>query len=218
MAILYLLVQVLFYMKLIEFHSFWNYVNNQISGSDFFFRGVKGLFFYKGFLYMTVGLIFWIFVDYKRGSLLAISIITLAVILAGSRGFIIIFCLLFALYYGLPLLLKLNLKVILMSLVGLVIVFHFFMNVELGDKKLSDGIRIQQIEEVLQRVDVISLFGGHGFGVGVPVRPVHMEIAFLEVFHKQGLLGLLMWGILFLFIYNQYKENCNFKSIRKAFF
>ena len=60
MALVYIFIQILFYFGKIDFLAFYDYVNNQISKSDFFFRGTKGLFFYKGFLYMIVGLIFWI--------------------------------------------------------------------------------------------------------------------------------------------------------------
>jgi hypothetical protein len=88
----------------------------------------------------------------------------------------------------------------------------------LGDKSDSDRIRIVNFYEVIDRVNPASLLIGHGFGYGVPSRPIHMEISYLEIFHKQGLIGLLFWLILFFYIIIQYfKININYKYIAMPF-
>ena len=218
MALIYLFIQVLFYFHKVEFHSFWRYVNYEVSGSDFFFRGTTGLFFYKGFVYMIVGLIFWIHSPRSRKKIFPILIISTAMILTGTRGFVIMFGLLYAIFYGLPYLLKLNLKMLLLGVLGLICSLNMFRNINIGNKGLSDSVRILQLEQVLERISPITLLIGHGFGNGVPVRKVHFEIGYLEVFHKQGLLGLVLWTILIVFIYNQYIKNKNFMGIRKALY
>lgn len=218
MAITYILIQVLFIFGKIDFFSFYEYANTQISPSDFIFRGTGGLFFYKGFLYMIVGLIFWIHSSNSKRKGLAILIIISAMILTGTRGFILMFGLLYALFYGVPLLLKMNLKIIILASFLILGSVYFFGNFELGDKNLSDSIRVQQLVQVAEMINPLSFFIGHGFGVGVPIRPVHMEIGYLETFHKQGILGLMLWGLFLLLLYNAYVKRKNFTEIRKSFF
>ncbi|MCZ6520041.1 MAG: hypothetical protein O6848_00915, partial [Bacteroidetes bacterium] len=76
----------------------------------------------------------------------------------------------------------------------------------LGDKNWSDIIRRRQIQQVIERISIPSFFIGHGFGMGIPVRKIHMEIAYLEIFHKQGLFGLVFWLILFFVIIHHYRQ------------
>ncbi len=74
----------------------------------------------------------------------------------------------------------------------------------LGDRLESDNIRRKQFHQVLERVSLESAFVGHGFGIGVPVRPVHMEVAYLEIFHKQGIIGIGFWAFIFIWICRKY--------------
>ncbi len=218
MAVAYILIQLLFFLGKIDFLPFYEYANTQISPSDFSFRGTEGLFFYKGFMYMVVGLIFWIHTGTSKWKGTAILIITVAMILTGTRGFILMFGFLYVLYYGIPLLLKPNVKMLVLAAVLIFGSIYFFENREIGDKDLSDSIRVQQFVQVVERIDPISFFVGHGFGVGVPIRQVHMEIGYLEAFHKQGILGLCLWGFFFIVLYNAYTREKNSPDIRKAFF
>ena len=87
----------------------------------------------------------------------------------------------------------------------------------LGDRNYSDEGRLQQIKEVATQVTFGSALWGHGFGNGVTSRPVHMEISYLEILHKQGLPGLALWaGLLWLLItkYNAAQPG----GLRDAFF
>jgi len=89
----------------------------------------------------------------------------------------------------------------------------------IGDKSTSDNIRVVQLRQVGQMVNPMSVFIGHGFGVGVPIRPGHMEIMYLEIFHKQGLLGLAFWFFILtyiLFKYNRYRTYCKKMKIESA--
>jgi hypothetical protein len=49
-------------------------------------------------------------------------------------------------------------------------------------------------------VTPISVVIGHGFGEGVPIRDNHFEINYLEIFHKQGFIGLVFWFSLMFYI------------------
>lgn len=218
MAMAYIIIQLLFYLNLIHFTWFYQYTYTQISASDFIFRGTSGLFFYKGFAYMVVGLIFWIHSSKSFGKSIAIVLLTVAMILTGTRGVILVFGMLYALFYGVPLLLRLNVKMLILSALLVFGSIYFFANRDIGNKELSDSIRVDQTVQVVQDIDFISFFIGHGFGIGVPIRPVHMEIGYLEVFHKQGILGLSLWGLLFFSLYKTYVQQHNLEHIRKAFF
>ena len=218
MALTYVGLQIFFYLGQLQFHPFYNYVNTQISATDFIFRGTQGLFFYKGFMYMVVGLIFWIHSTDSKLKALAIFIIMIAMIFSGTRGFILMFGFVYALFYGVPLLLRLNIKTLILASVLVFGSVFFFGSQDIGDKEVSDSARVQQVVQVVQDIDPVSFFVGHGFGNGVPVRPIHMEIGYLEVFHKQGIIGLCFWGLFFIVLYNAYVRKRNFPAIRKAFF
>ncbi|MET6989542.1 hypothetical protein [Sediminicola arcticus] len=217
-ALVYIFIQILFYFNKLDFSVFYSYVNTEISSSDFFFRGESGLFFYKGFFFMVVGLIFWIHCSNSNKKLVPIITIIIAMILSGTRGFIVIFGLIYALYYGIPLLLRLNLKILFLTTVVLLLSLNFFSNADMGNKVISDSVRFLQIEQVFKKINPVSFLIGHGFGIGVPIREVHFEIAYLEVFHKQGVIGLFLWIIFFIVLYNEFKMERNQYEIRKAFF
>jgi len=78
----------------------------------------------------------------------------------------------------------------------------------LGDKAPSDEGRIVLFKQVMSALTPLSLFVGHGFGIGIAEKPVHMEISYLEILHKQGLLGLLFWFMLFVLTVRMYFRAC----------
>ena len=172
MALTYVIVQIFFFFGKIDWFWFYTYANTKISPSDFIFRGYDGLFFYKGFLYMVVGLIFWIHTSTSKRKALPILIITIAMILTGTRGFILMFGFIYLLFYGIPLLLKLNIKILILTAIFIFGSIYFFATRDIGDKDYSDSVRISQLIEVARDIDPISFFIGHGFGNGVPIRPV----------------------------------------------
>jgi len=72
------------------------------------------------------------------------------------------------------------------------------------DKLDSDYIRMETLEQVIDATSPLSLAIGNGLGVGVQNRPVHMEVAYLEMFHKQGLVGLLWITSVFAVLCTRY--------------
>ena len=115
--------------------------------------------------------------------------------------------------------------VILGVMILIPITFKNFYSTTLGNKQESVDIRKQQFdqvsaqifnkkkttniskiienEEVVKTPKKFNFILGKGFGIGVPIRPVHMELTYLEIFFKQGILGLSFWIFIFCYcIYN----------------
>jgi len=73
-------------------------------------------------------------------------------------------------------------------------------------KKESDAVRTETVYQVVNHITPLSIILGNGLGVGVEAKPAHMENSYLEIFHKQGALGLLWWGSLFILLFTRYKK------------
>jgi hypothetical protein len=169
---------------------------------EFFFRG-EFTFFYKGFLYICVGLIF--FATSEKINKLLIFVLVLSVILTFTRGFLVALMMTYVFY--LIFIKKSALKLILLTLLLTIIaaLLWEFIYAKM-DRSSSDSARFRQIEEVMNDVTPVSALIGHGFGNGVPSRPERMEIVFLEVFHKQGLIGLLFWSLVMVLSWFLYRK------------
>ncbi len=195
-ALIYLLTIAMLYFGKIDFGTFYS---NQEKYGEVIFRN-DTLFFYKGFLYLCIGFFFYLFTNskYKFISLLFLYI---CIILTLTRGFIIFttaLLLFFLLFIYKNKLLKFFIIIsgLIMTVIAIPILFD-----ALGDKSDSDSMRYVQIEQVISSVNPISLIFGHGFGIGIEIRPIHMELSFLEIFHKQGLIGIVFWICVFSHIF-----------------
>jgi hypothetical protein len=88
----------------------------------------------------------------------------------------------------------------------------------LGDRKFSDNERKQQFIQVANAATLPTAVWGHGFGTGVESRPVHMEISYLEIFHKQGIIGIACWIIILFSLVKSYKSLPSKSGMSNAFF
>jgi O-antigen ligase len=183
------------------------------------FRGENGLFFYKGFLYLNIAFFFY-YLDSSKRSLIISIFIAATILLTLTRGFILSLGISMFLYY---VFLNGNLvKKILFLLLTLLIVVLYLMYImpNLGDRSISNTDRIIQMKQVFESTTLFTSLIGHGFGIGVPIRPGHMEISYLEIFHKQGLFGLSFWILLFVFIVFYYSKirTSEHRYVADAFF
>ena len=213
LAVLYILVILLLLFGKIDFASFYEKQNDI---GEIMFRN-DSLFIYKGFLYLCIGFFFYLFSDKWYAKLILIFLF-FSIVLTLTRGFIL-FTALIAVYYVFFINRNILVK-ICMSIIGLIVIIALPFFIEsLGDKSGSDSARFVQINQVLADVNPVSFFIGHGFGIGVPVRPRGMEISFLEIFHKQGLLGLTFWFAIFTYIFLMYYniKNKEYKKIAIPF-
>jgi hypothetical protein len=219
MAIPFIVVLLLMNTGLLPFLDFWRIA---MATEEFFFRG-EITFFYKGFLYLCIGFIFLIEGQAKKWQ---IAIVAFAIILTITRGFWVALLLTYGgylLFFSGRNLRRVALgSGLVVSAVIIVVFGNYFISAVsktidrevpvtttehapadpkpylLGDRTHSDNERIRQINDVADRVTPVSAIIGHGLGQGIPTRPIHMEISYLEIFHKQGILGLVCWLLIFL--------------------
>lgn len=211
MAIVYIGYLVIIKMLgIITFGETYDMTENQ---SDFMFRGKTGEFFYKGFIYLTIGLIFWI----SKKKLIPILIISIAILYTLTRGFYIIsFIGIFIYYYSKSSQHK-KIAIIFTALLSLFVIFIIYKNLQLEDRDSGDQIRIITFQQVANSITLISSFVGHGFGIGVDIRPIHMENSYLEIFHKTGIIGLIFWFYV-LYTIIQYYTKVPHKSTPLIYF
>lgn len=191
MSFAYIVVMVCLALGIIRFETLYNLLSAD-SMNDFMFRGENGIFFYKGSLYIAVGLILFAF---QRGRLAKVAMLAaiLGLLATGTRGFFVALAAVIAIH-----ILTANQTFWKKSqhfgeLTVACVILFFLASASLTGKTESDYVRIETWHEVVNAMTPVSVIIGHGFGIGVPERPVHMEIAYMEIFHKQGALGLLWW-------------------------
>lgn len=202
-ALVYLMCYLIMKFKIVPFQSYYSFFSN-LGTREIFFRGQEK-FFYKGFLYMNISFLFYI--NKKKKTIIdkfILLILILAIYLTDTRGFLLalLLCL------GVHILIKEKLyKKIFYFFISIPIVFKTYI---ILFKKISedrgggDQSRLLQISQVMENITIKSLFVGHGYGVGIPERKVHMEIVYLEIFHKQGIVGLVFYLFLLVYIYILY--------------
>jgi hypothetical protein len=172
---------------------------------QFVFRA-EPLFVYKGFLYLCVGFFFF----YLEKSFLSRSLsalLILGIYLTDTRGFLIFTILIPVLYSAFENISNkkfLRVFLFLLAVIGVAMKGVFSTLTTVMSKDESDFIRIQTFREFYERINNTSMFIGHGFGSGVPIRPMHMEISFLEIYHKQGIVGLLFWIVVLIYIVSKF--------------
>lgn len=231
LAVAYLLVLLLWKFNIIYG---WGMYLWALPTEELSFRGNLG-FFYKGFIFLPIGIFFWLQENTYYRKFIWVFLIYLAMLLTFTRGFwLIIFTIhvLYTIFYN-PKNIISWLAIVLMvtSLlsVGLYVsqvpnqnfpeLAEFQQNSretykrkplkdwqrKLGnmfsqgfeDRESSIIDRIIQVGEVIDAATPASIFIGNGLGKGTDSRQVHMEISYLEIFHKQGLMGLAVWFGLF---------------------
>jgi hypothetical protein len=161
-----------------------------IGRGDFMYDGQTFRVFYKGSLYLGVAVILFAF---RRGrwAKIGMCISFIVLLLTATRGFLLAI-LMAALLYVLigPARTRTKMAYAFLILVVGAVSVPVVLGIG-GDKAESNSDRLITVNEVADRVGLVSAVIGHGFGTGVPQRPEHMEITYLEIFHKQGVIGLL---------------------------
>ena len=214
------------FLMAIDIIPFLDFYRITASTDEFFYRG-EYTFFYKGFIYLCIGFIFFHMLHSKE-KWWWLLLLAVAIMLTFTRGLILALCLVYIMHYFNK---RNYFKVAIVTLVSAAILLYgryiystvskslYTITVNetlkskpalsgklLGDREYSDNERKAQILQVVDSVTFISALIGHGFGNGVSSRPVHMEISYLEIFHKQGISGILCWGFIFSCLVVSYRN------------
>lgn len=162
--------------------------------------------FYKGIIFLNIGFIFSALKKQNKRMIFYFILICLSQTRGFFIGLILVFFIKFFIIEKMT-----NIKILKALSTFLIIIFlgSFFYDkiIYIFSKPVSDIDRIIQIHQVIERIDYKSFLIGHGFGIGVPIRPIHFEISYLEIFHKQGILGLLFWMIIIIYQTKIIKRN-----------
>ena len=161
--------------------------------SEFAFRS-ENLFFYKGFLYLGIAVVFFVSVESPHSRLFALLILT-AMALTLTRGFILSTSL------ALATMLIAQKRWKLVALVGLAFaaaaffVWIYVPSVEEGldaQREISNLQRLDDFAYIIDRLDVQTVLSGQGLGVPVGDR-INIENTFLWALWRLGLPGVLFW-------------------------
>ena len=196
LSVIYLIYVILIKCGIVDFSVIYLFAGEM---SDITFRTENGELFYKGFIFLPIGFLFF----WNERKYLYSIILLVAIYFTQTRGFYIITIFGLFLYYCFTYKMKLsNIFIGLFSLIIILFLIDYFGLFEVNERR-DDGdmIRILTFQQVIDNMTPFSVIFGHGFGKGVPIREVHMEMSYLEIFHKQGIIGLFMLAYLFFKIY-----------------
>lgn len=216
LAISFISILILLFYGYVDFSTIYTLLSSE--ANDFMVNdGEKIRIFYKGFLYLNIAFIFYVYSNDKYKALI-LFFLFLSILLTFTRGYLLALVLSFIFISIIEFKQKKSFYILLTIFIGVAILLPFYVNF-IGERDTSNSMRILQIKEVFDSVTITSFFIGHGYGIGVPTRPNGMEITFLEIFHKQGSLGLFLWmGFLFYLIYNYLNiKNLAYKKMFKPF-
>jgi hypothetical protein len=185
-----------------------------MQSDEFLGRGIG--FWYKGFLYMCIGIFFFGSLKNSWVKILSQIAIFFALIFTFVRGFIIALLgtdIFFNFFY------KSKLRSAIIIVLGVLAFAYLSAALEEAsfNRDQSNLVRVEQFHQVMSAVTPVSFFIGHGFGKGVLVRENHMEINYLEIFHKEGIIGLLFWLFLLAYVIFIYTNINRFNSENEIF-
>ena len=195
MATCYLFVVIGLITNVINYTYFSYWGNNT---GEILFRN-EYFFFYKGFIYLGIGLLFFIAIG-GRWRNISITILSIALVLTLTRGFILstsISCVLF-------ILLKRQIKEIVPTIcicsVAVFLVFVYLPSLDDGfllkNQEISTLTRIDDGYFFIENINLSNLFFGSGFGSFINER-LAIENSFITIFWKFGIVGLIFWWIPF---------------------
>ncbi len=207
MALMYISILIALLVGLTNFQELYMITSKEDYADEIAFRG-EGAIMYKGFAYMCIGFFFFLFEKKSIWKFLSCAVILIAIILTLTRGLIVTIGLITIPYFIYQNIYKrknivLGVMSLLIILISLLYSLPLYLET-LGDKAESDIVRTIQITQVVERIDWNSWLIGHGYGIGVPIGVGHLEITYLEVFHKQGLFGLIYWFSLLVLLFFLY--------------
>lgn len=187
LAIVYLIVVGLVYAHVLPFGILYAAASRS---DEFFFRGQTG-FFYKGFLYLGIGFLFFVLRPRVRDRVIA-AVLLAAIVLTFTRGLLLSTVLVAGaaaiLRHRNPLKKALAVAVLCCVSLGAWPLFQH----RLVDRQAADSMRLNDIATVARQTTPLTVALGRGLGASIGNRP-RIEESYVEIFYKQGIPGLAFW-------------------------
>ncbi|MEM7284239.1 MAG: hypothetical protein AAF438_21760, partial [Pseudomonadota bacterium] len=202
-AIAYL---VLLAAPIIGIVSYADIYNTLRESDEFIFRhdpseGAFIGFFYKGAFHLCVAAVFLVIDDARRNYWLAL-VVMVAIALTLTRGLMVGLAL--TLVVGAVVAPKRHTMVVLSALgVILMVGFGSLDLLTLASRPTSDSVRLDDLQLIWEQVSLEMLLLGNGIGSTIGSRE-RIEMTYLEILFKQGLLGLAFWGSLLAYNFMNY--------------
>lgn len=198
LAVSYLGLLALIVLRIIPFSTIYDLLSQS---SEFFFRGEEGIF-YKGFLYLGIGLCFF-FPERGIAPKAASLLLLVAIVATLTRGLMLSAALVLVLSGLLQRMSPLRTQIFLLALTAAAVAaWPWFLDL-VGSRTASDAIRLYDLRVVQESANAGSFFLGHGLGTNVGAR-ARIEASYLEIFHQQGILGLAFWMVVLLLVARDY--------------
>lgn len=217
LALSYLVLWAALGLGLLDFQLWYDRMNGT---EEFFFRG-ELFFFYKGFFYLCIGVIFHLS-EPRRLSLAIAALLFTALLLTLTRGFLI-----FTSVAALAMVASRNRRVLVLLaplvLGSLVAAFFLLPNTDplIASQRLeSNLVRLDDTSFYLDHVAPLTFMLGEGFGIPLNDR-LNVENTYMWLIYKQGIFGLLFWFIPLLIIcidYRRARHTLENRQIADAFF
>jgi len=218
MSVLYILAIIALLIGYLDPVETYQVLNNT---GEFMFR-TEQLFFYKGFIYFGIALVFFLndYIDTRKIKLAA-ALIFLALLLTMTRGFILSLIIASFILVVLRGKIKTTFWVSIISLVAVLVVFVFVpeSNEALQSSRLaSNDVRLSDYAFYYEHFGMESIFG-YGFGSVLNERS-NVENSFFWALWKLGIPGLLFWItpiVLSIFWYLVIPRHSLYKGVAAAY-
>ncbi|MBH2020100.1 MAG: hypothetical protein I8H91_11265 [Burkholderiales bacterium] len=190
LAVMYLMAVIGLLSGWLDFNKFYGDLD---ATGEFFFRG-ENFFFYKGFLYLAVSIVFLMLAK-NRLSKFAFILVVIALTLTLTRGFVIstAAAIIFMLF-GLRRWKSLSIAIVSTIVAGLC-VWVYLPDMSTGfseQREISNNVRLDDLNFMLENASASTLLMGEGFGSYINER-LNIENSFLWIWWKLGVAGLIFW-------------------------
>lgn len=219
LAIFYILSVLGLAFNLIDFPSFYQRLD---ATGEFFFRG-ESLFFYKGFIYLGIGVVFYLALGGRFWRLCMVLLVS-ALILTLTRGLI-----LSAGVATIFLLWRMGrrqaLAVALLCIAFAAFAVWFYLPTLshtdlLEQRAISNSIRFGDLAFMLSNFDLKTVLLGEGFGAFINGR-LSIENSYLTIWWKIGALAVMFWMLplgLAWYYFSRIERNSSRYRLAMAFF
>ena len=195
-AVIFVGLMILIHAELLNFHSIYL----SLKSDEFIFRHIPehefGLgFFFKGAFHLGIATLFLLFVPKFRNYALA-ALVIIALVFTETRGLWLAFGL--AGIAGI-LILRKSAGYLALSIgaLGAASLLLFTDAALLFGRADSDNVRLNDLKWIIENFDMRRIVTGYGMGAFIDERS-RIEMTYLEIFFKQGLIGLLPWIAIYL--------------------